>query len=80
MCFLVGEAISFMTSLIAGRITQDQMLATLYLIPGVLIGTGAALVLKGQQTCYRNWSGSLPTLEATSLFVGLKRLCSLDNV
>ncbi|WP_299654928.1 hypothetical protein [uncultured Jannaschia sp.] len=36
-----------MIPLIAGRIAQDQMLAALYLTPGVLIGSGAALVLKG---------------------------------
>ncbi|WP_299844553.1 hypothetical protein [uncultured Jannaschia sp.] len=69
-----------MIPLIAGRIAQDQMPAALYLIPGVLIGIGARLVLKGRQTRYRNWSGSLPTLEAASRFVGLKRIHSLDNV
>ncbi|UFS64177.1 sulfite exporter TauE/SafE family protein [Paracoccus denitrificans] len=39
-CFLVGEVISLVILLIAGRIGQDQALAALLLIPAVLIGSG----------------------------------------
>ncbi|QRZ16211.1 sulfite exporter TauE/SafE family protein (plasmid) [Paracoccus methylovorus] len=39
-CFLVGEMISLVILAIAGRIGQDQLLAALYLVPAVLIGTG----------------------------------------
>ncbi|RJE82073.1 sulfite exporter TauE/SafE family protein [Paracoccus onubensis] len=38
-CFLVGEVISLVILMIVGRIGQDQVLAALYLIPAVLIGS-----------------------------------------
>lgn len=38
-CFLVGEVISLVILLIAGRIGQQQVLAALCLIPAVLIGS-----------------------------------------
>nr|WP_255435506.1 sulfite exporter TauE/SafE family protein [Paracoccus sp. S1E-3] len=38
-CFLIGELISLVILLIAGRIGQMQVLAALYLIPAVLIGS-----------------------------------------
>lgn len=44
-CFLVGEVISLGILLIAGRIGQDQMLAALYLIPAVLVGTALSRVV-----------------------------------
>lgn len=38
-CFLVGEVISLVILLIAGRIGQAQVLVALYLVPAVLIGS-----------------------------------------
>lgn len=38
-CFLVGEVISLVILLLSGRITQDQMLAAVMLVPAVLVGT-----------------------------------------
>ncbi|WP_323718508.1 sulfite exporter TauE/SafE family protein [Paracoccus aminovorans] len=38
-CFLVGEAISLVILMIAGRIGQAQLLGALYLIPAVLVGS-----------------------------------------
>ncbi len=38
-CFLIGEVISLVILMIVGRIGQDQVLAALYLIPAVLIGS-----------------------------------------
>ncbi|MGA0613912.1 sulfite exporter TauE/SafE family protein [Paracoccus sp. KR1-242] len=38
-CFLVGEVISLVILMIAGRVGQGQLLAALYLTPAVLLGS-----------------------------------------
>lgn len=44
-CFLVGEVISLAALLVAGHISQDQVLAALYLIPAVLAGSALSRVV-----------------------------------
>ena len=44
-CFLVGEVISLLILLLAGRIEQDQMLAAVYLVPAVLVGSALSRVV-----------------------------------
>lgn len=44
-CFLIGEVISLLILLLAGRIDQDQMLAAFYLVPAVLVGSALSRVV-----------------------------------
>lgn len=44
-CFLVGEIISLCILLVSGRITQDQAIAALFLVPAVLAGTALSRVV-----------------------------------
>lgn len=44
-CFLVGEMISLLILLLAGRVEQNQILAALYLVPAVLVGSSLSRVV-----------------------------------